>query len=365
MRGTLPPACPLLAAILFLLLVLVPTRTRVATAGTLAPIKGNVKVGELVMSPIGVGTWAWGNRFLWGYDSARDDAELRATYDYVVSKGVTWFDTADSYGTGALAGQSEKLLGQFAQQGNTKKAKVNFCTKLAPYPFRIGEQSMLSAAAESSARLGRPLDMVQLHWPPVAWLQPGQETAYLRAFARLVADGRATQVGVSNYGPQTLRRAAQTAADAGARIASNQVQFSLLSRYPLTSGLDEACAELGVRPIGYSPLALGLLTDKYTVDNLPSGPRGLLFREFLPVMGNLLGELRSVARSRKKTVSQVALNWNLQKGFLVLVGVRSVAQAKDNLGAVGWALTPAEVEALDRAAAKVPKQLIQNSFQTS
>jgi pyridoxine 4-dehydrogenase len=71
------------------------------------------------------------------------------------------------------------------------------------------------------------------------------------------------------------------------------------------------------------------------------------------------------ANGQGLALSQVALNWNLQKGFLVLVGVRSVAQAKDNLGAVGWALTPAEVEALDRAAAKVPKQLIQNSFQTS
>ena len=355
----------LLSLLLLLLGVLALALTPAPATTVLPPIKGNVKVGDLVMSPIGVGTWAWGNRFLWGYDSARDDAELCATYNYVVGRGVTWFDTADSYGTGALAGQSEKLLGQFAQTNAKTKNKINFCTKLAPYPFRVGEQSMLTAAAESSARLGRPLDMVQLHWPPVAWLQPGQEAAYLRAFARLVADGRATQVGVSNYGPTTLRRAAQTAAAAGARIASNQVQFSLLSRYPLTSGLAETCAELGVRPIGYSPLALGLLTDKYTVDALPSGPRGLLFREFLPVMGPLLGELRSVARFRKKTVSQVALNWNLQKGFLVLVGVRSVAQAKDNLGAVGWALSPAEVEALDRAAAKVPKQLIQNSFQTN
>jgi pyridoxine 4-dehydrogenase len=143
------------------------------------------------------------------------------------------------------------------------------------------------------------------------------------------------------------------------------VQFSLLSRYPLTSGLAETCEELGVQPIGYSPLALGLLTDRYTVDNLPKGPRSLLFREFLPIMGPLLGELRDIARARKKSVSQVALNWNLQKGFLVLVGIRSVAQAQENLGATGWSLSSAEVEALDLAAQRIPKQLIQNSFQTA
>ena len=168
----------------------------------LLPIKGSTKVGSLMFSPIGCGTWAWGNRFLWGY-STDDDIELQKAYNFVVSKGVNWFDTADSYGTGALVGRSEELLGQFASQN---KAKVSFITKLAPYPFRIGERSMIDAAAESSTRLKRPIDMVQLHWPPIS-LQVGQEAAYLRAFAQLVREKKATQIGVSNYGPKTLRRA--------------------------------------------------------------------------------------------------------------------------------------------------------------
>ena len=62
----------------------------------------------------------------------------------------------------------------------------------------------------------------------------------------------------------------------------NQVQFSLLSTLPLESGLFEACAELGVTPIGYSPLALGLLSDRYDETRLPKGPRGLLFKVILP-----------------------------------------------------------------------------------
>ncbi len=92
---------------------------------------------------------------------------------------------------------------------------------------------------------------------------------------------------------------------------------------------------------------------------LPKGPRAILFREFLPVLQPLLGELRSFAAYRKKTVAQVALNWNLQKGFLVLVGIRSVSQAKENLGAVGWALSPSEVSK------KIPKKIIQNANQSS
>ena len=82
-------------------------------------------------------------------------------------------------------------------------------------------------------------------------------------------------------------------------------------------------------------------------------------------MKPLLEELRVLSKSKGKTVSQIVLNWNIQKGFLVLVGVRNIQQVKDNLGAVGWNLKPNEVEALDRAAAKVKKQLVQNSFQSN
>lgn len=75
--------------------------------------------------------------------------------------------------------------------------------------------------------------------------------------------------------------------------------------------------------------------------------------------------MRSIASYRKKTVSQVALNWVLNKGFLVLVGMRSINQAKENLGSVGWTLTSAEIETLDIIAKKTPKQIIQNSFQNN
>jgi pyridoxine 4-dehydrogenase len=61
---------------------------------------------------MGCGTWAWGNRFLWGYDESMDD-QLQAVFNLCVSNGVTLFDTGDSYGTGRLNGRSEQLLGRF------------------------------------------------------------------------------------------------------------------------------------------------------------------------------------------------------------------------------------------------------------
>eukprot|EP00878_Enallax_costatus_P022357 GHUV01023714.1.p1 GENE.GHUV01023714.1~~GHUV01023714.1.p1 ORF type:complete len:183 (+),score=37.62 GHUV01023714.1:212-760(+) len=71
-----------------------------------------VKLGQLEVSPMGLGTWAWGNKFLWGYETDMDD-ELQQVFNLVVSRGINLFDTADSYGTGALNGRSEQLLGQF------------------------------------------------------------------------------------------------------------------------------------------------------------------------------------------------------------------------------------------------------------
>ena len=81
-------------------------------------------------------------------------------------------------------------------------------------------------------------------------------------------------------------------------------------------------------------------------------------------MRPLLGTLRDIAKLKRKSVSQVVLNWNIQKGFLVLVGARSVSQVKENIGALGWNLKPEEVTEIDIAAVKVKKQLVQNSFQS-
>ena len=85
------------------------------TAYTLKPIIGATSVGSLKLSPIGVGTWAWGNRFLWQY-SKSDDEALENTFNEVLKLGVNWFDTADSYGTGDLEGRAEELLGTFKKK---------------------------------------------------------------------------------------------------------------------------------------------------------------------------------------------------------------------------------------------------------
>eukprot|EP00897_Mesotaenium_endlicherianum_P008951 jgi/Mesen1/8084/ME000434S07327 len=104
-------------------------------------------IGGMDVSPMGLGTWAWGNKLLWGYNTSMDP-ELQRVFDLVVSRGVNLFDTADSYGTGQLNGRSEQLLGKFIREypGSEKtRGNIRIATKLAAYPWRLTTWQMLSA----------------------------------------------------------------------------------------------------------------------------------------------------------------------------------------------------------------------------
>jgi pyridoxine 4-dehydrogenase len=320
---------------------------------------------KLSLPTMGCGTWAWGNRLLWGYDESMDD-QLQAVFNLCVSNGVTLFDTGDSYGTGRLNGRSEQLLGQFAKEYlGSGKEDICIATKLAAYPWRLTRQSMRSACNASAKRLGKNVDLVQMHWSTANYF-PWQEGQLLEGLADLYEQGLVKGVGLSNYGPKRLKWVHKKFSERGVPIATLQVQYSLLSTYPVTQlGLKEVCDELGIKLIAYSPLVLGLLTGKYSLETpFPKGIRGLLFRQLLPKSQPVLACLREVARSRNKTMSQVALNWCICKGTIPIPGAKSVEQAKENIGALGWQLDFNEIAELDRAAASLDKTMVQNIFQT-
>ena len=320
---------------------------------------------SLSLPSMGCGTWAWGNRLLWGYSQSMD-GQLKAVFDLCVDNGVTLFDTGDSYGTGRLNGQSEKLLGQFAKDyTGPNQAQICIATKLAPYPWRLTRGSMVAAGKASEGRLERNIDLVQMHWSTANYA-PWQEWALLDGLMDLYEQGLVKGVGLSNYGSKRLRSVHQKFADRGIPITSLQVQYSLLSTYPVTElGIKDVCDELGIQLIAYSPLALGLLTGKYSeAGKLPKGIRGILFRQLLPGIQNLLECVRSIAQSRSKTAAQVALNWCMCKGTIPIPGAKSVEQAKQNIGALGWHLDAGEVLELDQAAKKTDKRMVQNIFQT-
>ena len=296
---------------------------------------------------IGVGTWAWGNQFLWGYQPQRDDAVLAATFQRCLNQKLLFFDTADSYGTGRLNGRSEQLLGRFAMEVSAEqRQQLCIATKLAPFPWRLGRQGYRRAFAASQARLQGQMRRVPLHWSTARYA-PWQEGPLVDGLADLVREGAVESLGVSNLGPQRLRQLHQRLKDQGVTLSSVQVQLSLLAPQPLEpGGVAEVCRELEIELIAYSPLALGQLAGSRPT----SGPRRNLFRRLEPQLEPLRRTLGEIAASRPGGVAAVALNWCRAHGAMPIPGLRSPAQVDATAAALSWSLNSAERDALDALA---------------
>ncbi|KAG6554254.1 hypothetical protein Mapa_004170 [Marchantia paleacea] len=326
-----------------------------------------VKMGPLTVAPMGFGTWAWGNQLLWNYEPSMD-AELQQVFNLAVESGVNLFDTADSYGTGRLNGRSELLLGDFIRDfkgSESKKNRIAIATKFAAYPWRLTPGQIVKACKGSLGRLQLDqLGIGQLHWSAANYA-PFQERALWDGLVAVYQEGLVKAVGVSNYGPKQLTRVHNYLEKKGVPLSAVQIQFSLISYGPDQKEVKAICDDLGIKLIAYSPLGLGMLTGKYSACNVPSGPRGALFKQILPGLENLQSVMESIAKRRNKSVSQVAINWCICKGAIPIPGVKSLSQAKDNLGALNWRLSAQEVASLEEAAATAPRGMIQNIFQTS
>jgi pyridoxine 4-dehydrogenase len=238
-------------------------------------------------------------------------------------------------------------------------------TKLAPYPWRVTRGQIVSAAEASLQRLEQPkLAVAQVHWSTANY-QPFQERALWEGIGDVYDRGLCDAVGVSNYGPIQMQKVASYMQDRDVPLAIAQIQYSLMT-YKEAKSMNAVCEDVNCRLISYSPLCLGLLTGKYTLDNLPrnGNPRRQLFRELLPGAQDLLGTLGAVAAEYGKSQTQVAINWAICKGTVPIPGARTIEQARENLGSTGWSLKPDAVEALDIAASNVKKPMIRNIFQT-
>ncbi|MBA0709165.1 hypothetical protein Golax_024220 [Gossypium laxum] len=326
-----------------------------------------VKMGPLTVSPMGFGTWAWGNQLLWGYQPSMD-SQLQQVFNLAVENGINLFDTADSYGTGRLNGQSEKLLGKFIREFQGEKRirdEIVIATKFAAYPWRLTSGQFVQACRASRDRMQiEQIGIGQLHWSTANYAPP-QELALWNGLVAMYEKGLVKAVGVSNYGPKQLVKIHDYLKARGVPLCSAQVQFSLLSMGEDQMEIKNICDSLDIRLISYSPLGLGMLTGQYTPSRLPQGPRGLLFKQILPGLKPLLVSLREIAEKRCKTIPQVAINWCICKGTIPIPGVKTVKQAEENLGALGWRLSSSELLQLDYAAQESPQRMIQNIFQTN
>lgn len=291
---------------------------------------------------IGTGTWAWGDKLVWGFGSNYSESDVREAFNASMQSGVTLFDTAEIYGFGT----SERLLGQFIRESGQP---VYVATKFFPAPWRLTARQFLSALRGSLKRLSMTqVDLYQIHAPML--LTPAEVTAAWLANA--LDAGLIRAAGVSNFNREQTIRSHHALERRGYPLASNQVEYSLINREIERDGTMQACREHGVRIIAYSPLGMGLLTGKYSVENPPSGSRGRQFRRLLPKLPPLIEALTAIGEARDgKSPAQVALNWTLCKGTLPIPGAKNARQMEHNAGALGWCLTDDEVARLDEASA--------------
>jgi pyridoxine 4-dehydrogenase len=292
---------------------------------------------------------------------------IAATVAAAVAAGVRFFDSADSYGTGAYAGRSERLLGQaVAALPADQRQGLIVATKLAPFPWRWGRRGFDRGFAASRARLGGRLDRVQLHWSTARYA-PWQEGALLQGLGDLVEAGVVRELGISNMGPRRLRRWHALLQQRGLRISSLQVQFSLLASEPLApGGVAEVCRELGIELIAYSPLALGLLGGRWSLEGpLPSGPRGVLFRRLLPALQPLLALMQEMAGCHQISLTALALNWCRSHGAMPIPGLRRVEHVEAVREALACSLSEDDRRRLDEAVAMLQVSMPANPFSSS
>ena len=305
-----------------------------------------IKLGKtaIEVAPLGVGTWAWGDSVFWNYGQNYGQQEVKQAFTTAVEAGVTLFDTAEVYGNG----QSERLLGEFAQQENQN---ITIATKYAPFPWRWQKQSVSEAVTQSLSRLKvQHIPLYQVHWP---FMLMSQETL-MNSLADEVKKGRIGAIGVSNYSSEQMKKAHEILAKRNIPLAVNQIKYSLLSRKIETKGITHTAKKLGITLLAYSPLAQGLLTGKYNQDKkqMPDGARKLDSRfqsKGLSQITPVLNLLTNIGEKYQKTTAQVALNWLICQGNVIPIpGAKNAQQAQENCGALGWQLTKDEVNQLEQ-----------------
>ena len=309
---------------------------------------------DLLVSPLGLGCWQFsqGRGFIGGYWTNLPDSEIEAIVNASIEGGINWFDTAEAYG----GGQSEKALAAALKKAGKSPGQVIIATKWMPF-LRTARSIGGTIGRRLESLGGFPIDLYQIHQP----IAIATTRSQMAAMARLVKDGKIRFIGVSNFSAKRMVRTDKALQDLGLRVVSNQVHYSLLNRKIETNGTIEAAREHGITIIAYSPLEQGILTGRFheqpeTIKRLPSSRRmtGGLRPARMARSRAVIEALVEIASRYKATPAQVALNWLIHfhgESVVAIPGATKVGQARDNAGAMAFALTRDELDHLDRVSA--------------
>ncbi len=288
-----------------------------------------------------------------------DDKPLAVQRDIMQTAfdlGITHFDLANNYGPpyGAAEINVGRILGEdFARYRDELVISSKAGWDMWPGPYgNLGSRKYILASLDQSLeRLGLEYVDIFYHHRPDPHT-PLEES--MGALATAVQQGKALYVGISSYGPKRTIRAAEILADLGVPLLIHQPSYSMLNRWIEEDRLLDALEEVGAGSITFSPLAQGMLTDRY-VEGIPEGSRATEGKSLDPSMVNAenaarLRGLADIARSRGQSLAQMAVAWTLRdpRVTTTLVGASSSAQLRETVAAVGNVdFTPAELSSID------------------
>ncbi|MDB5394081.1 MAG: putative aldo/keto reductase [Rhodospirillales bacterium] len=306
---------------------------------------------------LGTGTFGGGGALFkhWG---DTDVQEATRIVDICLESGLTMFDSADVY-SGGLA---EEILGK-AIAGRRDQViistKASFRTGEGPNDVGASRHYLIRAVEASLRRLGtETIDLFQLHGYDA--LTPVEEV--LQTLDDLIRAGKIRYVGASNFSGWHLMKALMTADRYGLpRYVAHQAYYSLIGR-DYESELMPLAIDQKVSAVVWSPLGWGRLTGKLRRGAPPPAVSRLPETAYMgpPVddeyLYRVVDAIDRIAGETGKSVSQIALNWLLQRPSVatVIIGARNEDQLRENLGAIGWNLTADQVKQLDEASAVTP-----------
>ncbi len=302
---------------------------------------------------------------LWHNFGAGDDYEtMKRMCQTAFDRGVTHFDLANNYGP--PAGSAETNFGRILREelGGYRdeliiSTKAGYYMWPGPYGDRGSRKYLLASLDQSLKRLG--LDYVDIFYHHRMDPETPLEESML-ALDTAVKSGRALYAGISNYDAKTAKRAAAILRELRCPFVLDQVRYSIFDRHIEPDGLEQTAREAGFGLIAFSPLAQGMLTDRY-LNGVPEDSRmgkGGPFLKREQLTQERLDQIRALnalAQERGQTLSQLALSWVLRSEAVtsVLIGASSPEQVLQNLGILqSPALSAEELTRIDAitAAAK-------------
>ena len=306
---------------------------------------------DLELTTVGLGTWAMGGPWQYGW-GPQDDDEAVAAVLAALETGINWIDTAPAYGLGhseelireALKQKSEKpiIATKCGILWNEKKEKVT-CLK---------RESIREECHASLRRLGvEVIDLYQMHWP-----DPDQDVEQAwEEMAKLCREGKVRYLGVSNFNVEQIKRVQKIHP-----VASLQPPYSMLHR-EVEDELLDYCAQNNIGVIAYSPMQRGLLTGEFSAERLAGLPlddhrrRSSDFQEpqFSATLEFVEG-LKKIAQRRGRTCAQLAISWVLRRPEITaaIAGARRPDQILETAPAADWRLGKKDIEEIERLLAK-------------